>query len=45
MVRAYLEPNEIEKLIAAAKYQRDGIFIRTLYRAGCRVSEGHSSGG
>ncbi len=39
MPKAYLEPNEIEKLIAAARYQRDGIFIRTLYHAGCRVSE------
>jgi integrase/recombinase XerD len=39
VARAYLEPDEIEKLIAAAKCQRDAIFVRSLYRSGCRVSE------
>ena len=39
MPRACLESDEIEKLIAAAKCQKDAIFIRTLSRSGCRVSE------
>jgi integrase/recombinase XerD len=39
MFKAYLEPEEVEKLIAAARYQRDKIFLMTLFRLGCRVSE------
>ena len=39
MVKAYLEPHEVEKLEEAAEYLRDKLFIRTLFHAGCRVSE------
>lgn len=39
MVKAYLEPNEIEQLESAAIYLRDKLLIRLLFRLGCRVSE------
>lgn len=39
MFKAYLEPEEVEKLITVARYQRDKIFLMTLFRLGCRVSE------
>jgi len=37
--KAYLDPEEIEKLIAAACNPRDRLLIRLLFRLGCRVSE------
>jgi len=36
----YLEPEEIEKLANAANNLRDKLLIRSLYRLGCRVTEG-----
>ncbi len=39
MVKAYLEPNEIEQLESVAIYLRDRLLIRLLFRLGCRVSE------
>ena len=37
--KAYLDPEEIEKLIAAACNLRDRLLIHLLFRLGCRVSE------
>jgi len=39
MSKAYLEPEEIEKLEEAAQYLRDRLLIRLLFHLGCRVSE------
>ena len=39
MARAYLEPEEIEKLEGAAEYLRDKLLIRLLFHLGCRISE------
>jgi integrase/recombinase XerD len=39
MVKAYLEPDEIDKLESAAHYLRDKLLIRLLFHSGCRVSE------
>ncbi len=38
-MKAYLEPDEIEKLEQAAEYLRDRLLIRLLFHLGCRVSE------
>jgi len=37
--RTYLEPGEVARLEAAARYLRDKLLIRLLFRLGCRVSE------
>jgi len=39
MAKAYLEPNEIERLESVAIYLRDKLLIRLLFHLGCRVSE------
>jgi len=39
MTRAYLEPDEVERLEQAAEYLRDRLLIRLLFHLGCRVSE------
>ncbi len=39
MSRAYLEPDEVERLEQAAEYLRDRLLIRLLFHLGCRVSE------
>ena len=39
MTKAYLEPEEIEKLEEAAEYLRDKLLIRLLFHLGCRISE------
>ena len=39
MTRAYLEPEEIEKLKDAALFLRDKLLITTLFHLGCRISE------
>ena len=39
MAKAYLEPEEIEKLEGAAEYLRDKLLIRLLFHLGCRISE------
>jgi integrase/recombinase XerD len=39
MPRAYLEPDEVERLEQAADYLRDRLLIRLLFHLGCRVSE------
>lgn len=39
MTKAYLIPEEIEQLEAAAECLRDRLLIRLLFRLGCRVSE------
>lgn len=39
MTKAYLDPGEVEKLIAAACNLRDQLLIRLLFRLACRVSE------
>ena len=38
-MKAYLEPEEVEKLEKAAEYLRDRLLIRLLFHLGCRVSE------
>ena len=38
-MKAYLEPEEVEKLEQAAGYLRDRLLIRLLFHLGCRVSE------
>ncbi|ACZ61402.1 tyrosine-type recombinase/integrase [Dehalococcoides mccartyi] len=38
-MKAYLEPDEVEKLERAADFLRDKLLIRLLWRLGCRVSE------
>lgn len=38
-MKAYLEPEEVEKLERAAEFLRDKLLIRLLWRLGCRVSE------
>ncbi len=38
-MKAYLEPEEIERLEQAAEYLRDKLLIRLLWRLGCRISE------
>lgn len=38
-MKAYLEPEEIERLEQAAEYLRDRLLIRLLFHLGCRVSE------
>lgn len=37
--KAYLEPDEVERLAQAATSLRDRLLIRLLFRLGCRVSE------
>ena len=39
MDRAYLEPNEVERIENAATNLRDRLLIRLLFRLGCRISE------
>ncbi len=39
MDRAYLEPNEVERMENAATCFRDRLLIRLLFRLGCRTSE------
>ena len=39
MSKAYLEPDEVERLERAADYLRDRLLIRLLFHLGCRVSE------
>ena len=39
MTKAYLEPEETEKLESAAQYLRDRLLIRLLFHLGCRISE------
>ena len=39
MAQAYLEPVEVEQLEQAAKYLRNKLLIRLLFRLGCRISE------
>ena len=39
MTKAYLEPDEVEKLEKAARSVRDALLIRLLFRLGCRISE------
>jgi len=39
MSKAYLEPDEVERLEQAAEYLRDRLLIRLLFHLGCRVSE------
>ena len=39
MAKAYLEPEEIEKLEEASEYLRDRLLIRLLFHLGCRISE------
>jgi len=39
MAKAYLEPEEVERLELAAEYLRDKLLIRLLFRLGCRISE------
>jgi len=39
MTKAYLEPQDVEKLEQAAQYLRDRLLIRLLFRLGCRISE------
>jgi len=38
-MKAYLEPDEVERLEEAATNLRDRLLIRLLFRLGCRVSE------
>ncbi|AMU85980.1 tyrosine-type recombinase/integrase [Dehalococcoides mccartyi] len=38
-MKAYLEPDEVERLERAAEFLRDKLLIRLLWRLGCRVSE------
>jgi integrase/recombinase XerD len=38
-LKAYLEPEEVEKLEEAGEYLRDRLLIRLLFRLGCRISE------
>ena len=38
-MKAYLEPEEVEKLEKTAEYLRDRLLIRLLFHLGCRVSE------
>jgi len=37
--KVYLEPEEVARLEEAARYLRDKLLIRLLFRLGCRVSE------
>ncbi|MDD5703127.1 MAG: tyrosine-type recombinase/integrase [Dehalococcoidales bacterium] len=39
MSKAYLEPEEIERLEQTADYLRDKLLVRLLFHLGCRVSE------
>ena len=39
MVKAYLEPTEVDQLEKAANCLRDRLLIRLLFRLGCRISE------
>jgi integrase/recombinase XerD len=38
-LKAYLEPTEVDQLEKAARYLRDKLLIRLLFRLGCRISE------
>ena len=38
-MKAYLEPEEVERLEQASEYLRDRLLIRLLFHLGCRVSE------
>jgi hypothetical protein len=38
-VKTYLEPDEIQRLEDAARYLRNRLLIRLLFRLGCRISE------
>jgi len=39
MVKAYLEPSEVERLEKATAYLRDRLLVRLLFHLGCRLSE------
>jgi integrase/recombinase XerD len=39
MTKAYLEVDDIKKIESAARYVRDKLLIRILFRLGCRISE------
>ena len=39
MTKAYLEPEEIQRLEGAAEYARDRLLVRLLFHLGCRISE------
>jgi integrase/recombinase XerD len=39
IVKAYLEPREVDQLEKVALYLRDKLLIRLLFRLGCRISE------
>ena len=39
MLKAYLEPSEVQKLEEAAKHYRDKLLIRLLFHSGARISE------
>jgi len=39
MLKAYLEPEEVNQLEAAGEYLRDRLLVRLLFRLGCRISE------
>jgi len=39
MSKAYLKPDEVERLEQAAEYLRDRLLIRLLFHLGCRVTE------
>ena len=38
-MKAYLEPEEVQRLEQAAEYLRDRLLVRLLWRLGCRISE------
>lgn len=38
-MKAYLEPEEVNRLEEAAEYLRDKLLIRLLFRLGCRITE------
>ncbi len=38
-MKAYLEPEEVDKLEEACEYLRDKLLVRLLWRLGCRISE------
>lgn len=39
MPKTYLEPNEVEQIEKTAKYLREKLLVRLLFRLGCRISE------
>jgi len=42
MIKAYLEPDDIDRMVQAAPNFRDKLLIRLLFYLGCRVTEGLS---